>query len=426
VPLVAAGGLYLVRADTIRVLPTIAYVGALVTLTGSHVITVVWGSTFLLVVAAISCFALGGRLGVSRRRLSGIVALSAASVGVNLWWLLPAFVYRHHVLINTHSSALQPLGGGSQNRAAEIFDPLRSNNLGPPPILAISPTNAKVPVVAALWALLALGFGWRTLGSVWRRVALGLMGVAVVLLALVMFHQPWLVVPSLWRNVQFVIRLQTYITLAVMGLVVIGALAMRTIGSATIRRALTLGLVAVGALTGYQAYKQVWTLPSVLPSRGAVFANEHAPPPSWYAEDDYADVAQPVVSTTLGVVPGLTESNGQLSLPLAGPPRSSYAFRYISPKPGTVWTNILGGPRLVNISGGKAVGRTSTNWMIVALPGPAGKPSKLVFSGAHPWPVKLGIAGSVVSVLGLGIALIWLGVNGMRRRRRGTLDSPSR
>jgi len=226
--------------------------------------------------------------------------------------------------------------------------------------------------------------------------------------------------------VQFTIRLQTYITLAVMGLVVIGALAMRSIRAAGTRRALTLSLVAVGALTGYQAYRQVWTLPSVLPSRSAVFANEHTPPPSWYASDDYADVSQPVVSTTLGVVPGLTESNGQLSLPLAGPPRSSYAFRYVSPQPGTIWTDVLGGPHLVNISGGQAVGRTSTNWMVVRLPGPAGKPSKLVFSGAHPWPVKLGIAGSVVSVLGLGIALIWLGVNGMRRRRRGTLDSPSR
>ena len=423
-PLVAAGGLYLVRADAVRALPTIAYVGALVTLTGSHVITIVWGSTFLLAVAVVSYVAFRRSVRISRRRLLGIVTITAASVGVNLWWLLPAFVYSHDVLISQHSSAVAALGGGSQNRAAEIFDPLRSNNLGPPPHFAISPTNAKVPVVAALWALIALVLGWRTLSSAWRRVALGLMCVGVVLLALVMFHQPWLLVPSLWRNVQFTIRLQTYITLAVMGLLMIGVLAMGSLRPGGRRRALAGGLAAVAALTGYQAYRQVWTLPSVLPSRNAVFANEHAPPPSWYAGDDYAFVSQPVVDTTLGVVAGLTESNGQLSLPLKSPPRSRYVFRYVSQKAGTVWTNILGGPYLVNVTGGRAMGRTSTNWMVVALPASSGEPSELAFSGAHPWPVKLGLVGSAVSLLGLGLVLVWLSVGGRRLGRRTTRDSP--
>jgi len=98
-PLAAAGGLYLVKADAIRVLPTIGYVGAVVTLTGSHVITVVWGGTFLLVVGAIAYIAFRRDVRISRRRLLGIVTLSAASVGVNLWWLLPAFVYSHDTLV---------------------------------------------------------------------------------------------------------------------------------------------------------------------------------------------------------------------------------------------------------------------------------------------------------------------------------------
>ena len=425
-PLVAAGGLYLVKADTVRVLPAIAYVGAVVVLTGSHVITVVWGSTFLLAVGAISYIAFRRSVRISRRRLLGIVALSAASVGVNLWWLLPAFVYSHDVLIAQHSSALAMLGGGKQNRAAEIFDPLRSNNLGPPPLFAISPTNAKVPVVAALWALIALGLGWRTLSSAWRRVALGLMCVGVVLLALVMFHQPWLVVPSLWRNVQFVIRLQTYITLTVMGLLLIGALAMGSMPSGGRRRVLAVGLAAVAALTGYQAYRQVWTLPSVLPSRDDVFVNEHAPPASWYAEDDYAFVspARGEHDARRRRRPDGIQRAAQP--PLAGPPRSRYVFRYVSQRNGTVWTNILGGPYLVNVTGGRAMGRTSTNWMVVGLPASSGKPGELAFSEAHPWPVKLGLAGSAVSLLGLGVALVWLSVDKRRLRRRRTGDSPSR
>jgi hypothetical protein len=424
VPLVIAGGLYLLRTDVVRLLPAIAYVGAVVTLTGSHVITLVWGATFVLVVGAIACAAFRRSLRVSRRRVAAIGALSAAAVGINLWWLAPAFVYHDQVQIGQRSSSAAQLGGGSESRASEIFDPLRSNNLGRNPHF-ISPTNAKVPVVAALWALIALAFAWRTIDSRLRRVALGLICMGAVLLALVMFHQPWLLVPSLWRNVQATIRLQTYITLAVVGLVLIGATSLGGLRSPAVRRSLAAGLAAVAVVTGYQAYRQVWMLPSVLSSRSVVFANEHSPPPSWYAEEDYANVSQPVVNTTLGVVDGLTESNGQASLPLPGPPRSRYVFNYVSKGPGSVWTNILGGPQLVDISGGRAVGRTSSNWMIVWLSAPKGSRTQLVFSGAHPWPVKLGIAGSALSLLALAGALAWLGVRRRRARRARTVLQPA-
>jgi hypothetical protein len=411
-PLVVAGALHLLRAPSMRALPTFVYVGAVVTLTGSHVITLVWGSTFLVAVAAVLFVAYRRELALGRGRVLAVLALTAAAAAVNLWWLLPAFAYRHHTLIAQHSSSVRFLGGGAQNRASEVFDPVRSNELGPPPLFAISPTNAKAPVVALGWALIALAVAWRTLSAPRRRIALGLIAIGVVLLALVMFHQPWLIVPSLWRNVQFVIRLQTYVTLAVTGLVLVGALAIGSIPSVRVRRALTLGLAAVGVLTAYQAYKQAWTMPSVLPSRHAVFANAHnAPPTSWYAEEDYADLAPPLKESTLGVVPGLTESNGQLSLPIETP-RGRYVFHYTSAKAGTIWTNILGGPQFVNVTGGRAVGRTVASWMVVSLPPPDGKPRELAFSEAHPWPVKLGIAATLIAALGLLGVLAWLSVRG--------------
>ena len=378
-PLVAAGGLYLVRTDVMRVLPSFCYVGAVVTLTGSHVITLVWGATFLLVVAAISCFAFKGSFRRFASEAGVDFGLSGASVGVNLWWLLPAFIYSSHVLIAQHSASVQSLGGGSPNRVAEIFDPLRRNNLGPRPC-SRSPRRTRRCRSSRRCGPRSLAIGWRSLGAAWRRIAVGLVCVTVVLLALVMFHQPWLVVPSLWRNVQFVIRLQTYITLAVMGLLMIGTLAIRCERSARTRRALTVGLAAVGVLTAYQACQQVWTLPSVLRNRGVVFANEHTPPPSWYAMDDYADVSQTCpVNPTLGVVPGLTESNGQLSLPLAGPPRRQLRLpihlaegrHRVDGYP----RRTAAGERRRRASRGANI---STNWMVVALPVSAGRSSKLV------------------------------------------------
>jgi hypothetical protein len=93
----------------------------------------------------------------------------------------------------------------------------------------------------------------------------------------------------------------------------------------------------------------------------------------------------------------------------------------MTPRAGTVWTDILGGRYLVNVSGGRAVGRTSANWMVVSLPASGAKPRRLAFSAAHPWPVKLGIAASVASVLGLLGALAWLGVRERMLGRRRTL-----
>jgi hypothetical protein len=141
--------------------------------------------------------------------------------------------------------------------------------------------------------------------------------------------------------------------------------------------------------------------------------------------DDYADVSLPLVRPTLGTVPGLTESNGQLSLPLLGPPRSDYALHYTSPRAGTVWTDILGGPYLVNVAGGRAVGRTNANWMVVSLPAST-TARRLAFSEAHPWPIKLGIAGSVTAALGLVVALVWLGVRRRLLRRTAAPGSAVR
>jgi hypothetical protein len=132
--------------------------------------------------------------------------------------------------------------------------------------------------------------------------------------------------------------------------------------------------------------------------------------------DDYADVSQPLVGSALDVVPGLTESNGQLSLPLQGRPRGKYRFEYASPRARTLWTNILGGPYLVSVAGGHAVGRTSASWMVVRLPASGKAPSRLAFSEAHPWPVKLGIAASLASGVALLLALA-IALRGRRRAR---------
>ena len=53
IPLVAASGISLFRAERVRLPSAIAFVVGIVFLTGSHVLTTVWGMTFLALVGAI-------------------------------------------------------------------------------------------------------------------------------------------------------------------------------------------------------------------------------------------------------------------------------------------------------------------------------------------------------------------------------------
>ena len=90
--------------------------------------------------------------------------LAARSVGVGLWWLLPAFIYS--VRVDRPALRLGPVtGGGSPNRVAEIFDPLRSNNLGPPPLFAISHGTRRCRSSRRCGPRLR----WRSAGARWGR-----------------------------------------------------------------------------------------------------------------------------------------------------------------------------------------------------------------------------------------------------------------
>jgi len=423
-PVVIASALHLLRRPSLAPLPVAVFALAAVVMTGSHAITLVWGTTFLVALAVVTAVAFSAR-GLPRGRPLVVAGVFALSVGVNLWFLLPAAAYHGKVGIGRTAARARELGGGAQNRAQDIFDPLRTNALGPHPLL-ISPTNARVPVVALAWAMLALAAGWPRLPRSWRRVAVGLAVILIVLLALIMFHQPWALVPTPWRYVQFTIRLQTYVTLAVAGLVVVGILAVQSMRRGRARAALMGAVAAVGVLTVAQGVVQAWTVPSVLPSRDTVFRNAHAPPSSWYAQLDYADASAPIVGSTLGPIAGLTTGGGpnslaRVTLPVDRP-RAGYSFTYVSPGPGTIPTNVATGTYLVKVTGARPVGRSPDGTMVLALGDPPGRVSRLAFSVIDRTPIGLGLAGTVVSVLGL---VTLLGVLARRRRTpRGTRAGP--
>ncbi len=216
-PLVLAASLRLVRGRW-RVGPVVCLVAASAAFSGSHNITLLWGST-LAVGALVVYWLLSGR---SRelpwRRMLAAAGLIALGVGLNGWFLLPDLSYAHDTIVSRQLEAWSATGFLST--PGVIFDPLRTV-----PSESTSPAlYVQAPVLALVWGLVALPVVWRE-----RRLRAGVATALIVLavvLVLIMSSAAYSSLPSFFQQIQFAYRLQTYVTLAIVGLVLLGALAL--------------------------------------------------------------------------------------------------------------------------------------------------------------------------------------------------------
>src|SRR5262249_18621395 len=156
----------------------------------------------------------------------------------------------------------------------------------------------QAPVLALVWGLLAAPLSWR-----YRRLRAGVTTALILLagvLVLIMSSAAWSLLPTLLQRAQFVYRLQTYVTLAIAGLVLAGALALtRRAKSGRATRAdrpLALGLGLVVAFSLALCAWQLWVPNThVHKVRFSSYANRgdvlSAPPTllphSWNAPIDY-------------------------------------------------------------------------------------------------------------------------------------------
>jgi ribose/xylose/arabinose/galactoside ABC-type transport system permease subunit len=82
--------------------PLACLVAASVVFSGSHDITLLWGST--LAVVALACYWLlsGRSRELPWRRILAVAGLIALGVGLNGWFMLPALSYAHDTNISGH------------------------------------------------------------------------------------------------------------------------------------------------------------------------------------------------------------------------------------------------------------------------------------------------------------------------------------
>jgi hypothetical protein len=437
-PLLLAASLRLVRGRW-RAGPVACLVAASVVFSGSHNITLLWGSTVALV--ALACYWLlsGRSRELPWRRMFAVAGLIALGVGLNGWAMLPDLAYSHDTNISGH---VVPWSATfAFNTFGEIFNPLRSVPAG-----AETPAlYVQAPVWALIWGLLALPFVWRE-----KRLRAAVATALIVLaglLVVIMSSSAWSLLPTPFQLAQWSHRLQTYVALACAGLVLVGALALtRRASSGRATRSdhlLALGLgVAVVFGVGLSAW-QLWVPNthialgnySSYSHRGDALRETTLPcrppgpcsgaaggwtllPHSWNAGSDYGDRSLPVIATTAEFTFDPTQVKDDRLVAVASLP----------PGPAPFATNIIAPPNLLHVGGGaRVVGRTSSR---SACPGGCWEGGNLVLArttdGSGPVPVELSARLSAPVLLGriatgaaaaLLLALALLAASRRRRRR---------
>jgi hypothetical protein len=425
-PLIFAASLRLVRGRW-RAGPVAGLVAASVVFSGSHNITLLWGSTVALV--ALACYWLlsGRSRELPWRRMLAVAGLIALGVALNGWILLPALSYAHDTNI---AGGITPWSEtGFFNTFGVIFDPLRTV-----PSQSTTPAlYVQAPVLALIWGLLAAPLAWR-----YRRLRAGIVTALIMLVGLLVVitsSGAFESLPSLFQQVQFAYRLQTYVTLACAGLVLVGVLALTRraqSGRATRSdRLLALGLgLAVAFGLGLSAW-QLW-VPNThknnesFSHRGDALRGPLTRIPfSWNAGNDYGDRSLPVIATTAEFTFDPTQVKDDRLVASASLPPGLAPFS----------TNIAGGPNLVHVGGGvRVIGRTSS---FNNCPGGCAEGGMLVIGrttdGSGPVPVELSARLSAPVVLGritTGAAaalLLALALTAaVRRRRRRAAAGPER
>jgi hypothetical protein len=409
IPLVIAGALALLRADSWRVGPVLAFVFAVVIFSGSHNITLLYGCIFLLVVGVTGLLAAGRAWLPASRRAAAVAGLGVLAVGINLWFLLPNIAYEKNTTIG-HSFTNPPKITG-EIPLGMLLDPLRFS------IPEHVTFDLQLPTLALLWSIVSLALCWRSLAPVWRRLAGASIVTGLVFVAPILAPEIWHAVPRILWSLQFPYRLLPYVDFCVVALVMIAVIALIRRGRTAVTAMLVVAGVLIAAFEMGQATVQEWDTPSFLASRSEIFPGGSRVPSLWtrvVTYHQYQDESLPLVSATISEIPGVTQYNGEgenvISVRAAEEIESSYTLTFTPPKSGTINTNILTGPYLVGVKGAKIVGRSPNQFMVIAVKKePDGRPTRVTFGTAGTWPIVLGRWATYLSLLALLALLAVLG-----------------
>jgi hypothetical protein len=404
-PLTIAAGLSVLRAHRMQFGPAFALTVSSVVFFGSHLMTMIWGSTILVVViVAILVGAPAARRRVTRSDVLRVAALVIPAALVSAWFLLPTAAYEAHTLAaHAYPHARALLRALMFTVAARnLFTLSRS-----PPAGSI--VSLALPTLAVAWVLASIAMlAWRRRTGTWMRVLL-IIATATLVLTVVMTHAGLiLALPRAYATLQFSFRLESFVLLGLSGAIVV-VLVIAQDGNARLRHWTWL-LAPVAAISVLGAVQQTTAHPHGK-DRNTALAYL-APLPERFGQFDYVD----------NRLREYEEPPSLVYFPLTLAPNTRTSEQVRIPPGRLVATNIRGGPDLVNVTGATIVGVNRHLDDVLQLSSPShgasvssthAEPQTTTISvgPAQPLPV---VAGRAISLIALAVLAAELGLLAVR------------
>jgi hypothetical protein len=425
IPFVIAAGRSVFASKRIRARDLLSVVVAMFLFTGSHNITLMWGSIFIgfLTVIGFVAFAPAGLPPMPWSRLAALAGSGAIGAGLNAWYLFPDFRYGLDTVVAHEDAHHVPTVFAAPRF---LLNPLRPTDPGSLPFGR--DLRYSLPWMFALWALVAAVLLWRNQERLWRRAFIGVFGVLLVYLALLVRQGLWPSLPHVLYNLQFPSRLHAYVLLAT-ALLVLLELRWQAIAPEPAKRATTIALVAFITFSVGAATWQVWRVRSEYVRRGRevvtgksfadqVVAARYRAPVSWYPKEYFfRDMSARLVAP---------EASRWLTIPVTAVRDAKFAGELHVPQGALPFgTNIAAGPRFVTMTGIRPIGRTRDGWIVAvrSATGPTTGPINVTITQSDSALLRAGVDVSVVSAVLATALLLWalsrLAVErGSRRRER--------
>jgi hypothetical protein len=408
-PLLIAAALSVARAPRLRFGPALALALASVVFFGSHLLTLVWGTTILVVaMAAVAACVPGARRAVTRAGAMRVAALVIPGALLSAWWLLPTLAYEANTFVaHAYPHARELLRQTMYTVAAHnLFSTSRSPSPG-------SIVSEELPVLAMAWVLASIAILARTArtaraastagtaraGRSWMCLLL-VIAVGTAGVALVMTHAGvMLALPRAYATLQFGFRLEGFVLLGVSGAIVCVLAMTREAGGRLRGWTWLLAPIAVVSVIG--AIEQSSSHPRSA-ARSTALSSYLVPPPERFGQFDYLDSHLPVNESSLPLV----------DFPLTEVADSGSATARAPVAPRTlVATNLRVGPELVDVKGARIVAMDEEQDDVLEVTG-----TTISVSPASSPPIVIGRVLSLLAALTLLAELAWLAARGLRGR----------
>ena len=399
-PLMIASGLEILRADRVRPLPAAALAAASIVFFGTHLLTVIWGSTVLLIAgAAILACVPAARENIGWSRILRVGGLVIPALLVSAWFLLPTAAYESKTVIAESYPIFRHLIERSMYTVAarRLFTLSRAR-------VAASVVTTSLPVLPMIWVIAGLGICWRARrGGTWTRVLLILSAMTALLLIAMTHAGVILALPRIYATLQFSFRLESYVLLGISG-AMLAALIVNH-GQDRASRIWVWMLAPVLSVCVIGAAQQTAAYPSS-ESRSLAFSSYLKPT---YEQEGLLNYVHDRVNVSREHLPVVNFPPTSI--------RDDRASVVIHDPPGQrVETNLRSGPEFVHVSGAKIVGADLQANDVLEIEGPT---KRISVSAANSFPI---LAGRVLTVIGLAALAIELAMLTAResRHRRAT------